>query len=165
MNKMKLSSKGQYAIEAMMNLAINYNSKPVTLTEISGSHTISLSYLEQLFSMLKSSGLVQGVRGPGGGYRLAKAPDQISIADIVVSIEKSSNNSAAKDHANCKKGEDCLAFNLWNQFSDQLSAYLDSISLADVIKDQIVIKRQYHLDETTRRISSMFPVSENIRVA
>ncbi len=85
---MKLSTKGQYAIKAMMNLAINVNSSPLTLTEISSSQTISLSYIEQLFSKLRSSGLVQGVRGPGGGYRLGKAPDQISIADIIFAIEE-----------------------------------------------------------------------------
>ena len=149
----------------MMNLAINYNNKAVTLTEISGSHTISLSYLEQLFSILRGAGLVQGVRGPGGGYRLAKAPDQISIAAIVLAIEESTDKASLKSHQHCKKGEDCIANSLWNEFSAQFTAYLDSISLADIIKDQIVIKRQYQLDETTRRISTMFPVSANLRVA
>ncbi len=162
---MKLSTKGQYAIQAMMKLAINFNSQPVTLTEISSSQTISLSYLEQLFSMLRSSGLVQGVRGPGGGYRLSKAPNQISIADIILSIEDSSSSNSSKVHLNCKKGENCLTHTLWNEFSQQLSAYLGSISLADIIKDQVVIKSQYQLDETTRRISTMFPVSAKLKVA
>ena len=158
---MKLSAKGQYAIKAMINLALNFNNKPVTLTELSASHTISLSYLEQLFSILRSAGLVQGVRGPGGGYRLAKAPDLISIADIILAIEETSKNT----HLYCDKGESCSANSLWNEFSEQLSTYLDSISLADIIKDQIVVKTQYKLDETTRRISTMFPVSADLRVA
>ena len=162
---MKLSTKGQYAIKAMMNLAINVNSSPLTLTEISSSQTISLSYIEQLFSKLRSSGLVQGVRGPGGGYRLGKAPDQISIADIIFAIEESTDSTSFKGHLNCYKGENCLAHHLWNDFSEQLSAYLGSISLADIIKDQVVIKNQYRLDETTRRISSMFPVSSDLMVA
>ncbi len=160
---MKLSTKGQYAIQAMINLAINNNNNPVTLTEVSSSLTISLSYLEQLFSILRRTGLVQGVRGPGGGYRLGKSPDQISIADIVLVIEESANNP--KTHLHCKKGETCLANSLWNGFSEQLSGYLDSISLADIIKDEVVIKSQYRLDETTRRISTMFPVSDNLKAA
>ncbi len=162
---MKLSTKGQYAVKAMMSLAINYNSNPVTLTEISSSQTISLSYLEQLFSMLRGSGLVQGVRGPGGGYRLGKAPNQISIADIILALEESTDNTSSKVHLNSNKAENCLANQLWNEFSEQLSAYLGSISLADIIKDQIVIKTQYQLDETTRRISTMFPVSAKLMVA
>ena len=162
---MKLSSKGQYAIKAMINLAVNYNNKPVTLTELSSSNTISISYLEQLFSILRSAGLVEGIRGPGGGYRLGKAADQISIADIILAIEESTEKADAKEHLNCRKGEDCLVNSLWNEFSDQLSVFLDSISLADIIKDQIVVKTQYKLDETTRRISTMFPVSADLRVA
>ncbi|MEH6455886.1 MAG: Rrf2 family transcriptional regulator [Cocleimonas sp.] len=162
---MYLSTKGQYAIKAMMKLAINYNCEPVTLTEISSSQTISLSYLEQLFSMLRNSGLVQGVRGPGGGYRLSKAPNQISIADIILSLEGSTEITCTNRHLNCSKGESCITHSLWNEFSEQLSAYLASISLADVIKDQIVVKNQFQLDETTRRISTMFPVSAKLKVA
>ena len=162
---MKLSTKGQYAIQAMMKLAINFNSNPVTLTEISSSQTISLSYLEQLFSMLRSSGLVEGVRGPGGGYRLSKAPNQISIADIVLAIEESSDNTSTNRHANRDKEVSCLSNDLWNEFSEQLKAYLGSISLGDIIKDHIVVKSQFQLDETTRRISTMFPVSANLHVA
>jgi Rrf2 family iron-sulfur cluster assembly transcriptional regulator len=159
---MKLSSKGQYAIKAMINLAVNYNNKPVTLTEISASHTISLSYLEQLFSILRSSGLVQGVRGPGGGYRLGKSPDQISVADIIISIEETANKTKREEDPDSEK---CIANSLWDEFSGQFTTYLNSISLADIIKDQIVVKNQYQLDETTRRISTMFPVSAKLRVA
>ncbi len=163
---MKISTKGQYAIIAMMDLAINYNASPVALTEFSSSQTISLSYLEQLFSKLRKSGLVEGVRGPGGGYRLSKTPNYISIADIILAIEEPTDNtSSAKRHSNCKKGENCQTQQLWNEFSEQLTAFLDSISLADAIKDQVVVKNQYRLDETTRRISSMFPVSSDLMVA
>lgn len=162
---MKLSTKGQYAIQAMLKLAINFNSNPVTLTEISNSQTISLSYLEQLFSMLRNSGLVEGVRGPGGGYRLSKSPNQISIADIVFAIEEPTNNTIAEKHLKCKKGDNCITNQMWNEFSDQLSTFLDSISLGDIVKGQIIIKSQFQLDETTRQISTMFPVSEKMKVA
>ena len=160
---MKLSIKGQHAITAMMDLAIDYTASPVTLAEFSRSQTISLSYLEQLFSKLKKSGLVESVRGPGGGYRLSKIPNNISIADIIHAIEESTDST--KRHSNCKKGDNCETQHLWYEFSDQLTAFLDSITLADVIKDQAVIKNQYRLDETTRRISSMFPVSSDLMVA
>lgn len=163
--KMKLSTKGQYAITAMMNLAINYNASPLTLTEISNSQTISLSYLEQLFSMLRSSGLVEGVRGPGGGYRLRMPPNQISITDIINAIEEPTEASDSNGCIHCDNGEECMPHQSWNDLSDQLSNFLGSISLADFIKDQVVIKNQYQLDETTRRISTMFPVSANLMVA
>ncbi len=78
---------------------------------------------------------------------------------------KKTDSTSFKGHLNCYKGENCLAHHLWNDFSEQLSAYLGSISLADIIKDQVVIKNQYRLDETTRRISSMFPVSSDLMVA
>jgi len=157
-NNMKLSTKGQYAITAMMNLAINYNVSPLTLTEISNSQTISLSYLEQLFSMLRNAGLVEGVRGPGGGYRLRKPPNQISITDIIEAIEESSEPAVSEV-------EICTPRKLWNDFSSQLSEFLSSITLADFMQDQVVMKSQYQLDETTRRISNMFPVSANVHVA
>ncbi len=160
---MKLSTKGQYAITAMIDLAGNYNSSPVTLTEFSSSQTISLSYLEQLFSKLRKAGLVEGVRGPGGGYRLSKTPNYISIADIVFAIEEPAESR--NRHSNCVKGDNCETHQLWNQLSDQLTSFLESITLADVIKDQVVVKNQYRLDETTRRISSMFPVSSDLMVA
>ena len=101
---MKLSSKGQYAIQAMLKLAI-FSRTPVTLNEISSSQSISISYLEQLFSMLRKSGLVEGVRGPGGGYVLSKSPNLISIADIVSAVEDSTSNKKFADHSNSKKSK------------------------------------------------------------
>ncbi|GAA0415523.1 Fe-S cluster assembly transcriptional regulator IscR [Cocleimonas flava] len=161
---MKISTKGQYAVKAMINLAINFNN-PVSLVELSNSQAISVSYLEQLFSVLRRAELVQGVRGPGGGYRLGRAPDQISVADIITAIEESANNANLKKHLNARQGQNILANNLWNGFSAQLTDYLGSISLADILKDEIVVKGQYQLDETTRRISTMFPVSAKMIAA
>ncbi|MCL4170508.1 UNVERIFIED_CONTAM: hypothetical protein GTU68_021058 [Idotea baltica] len=157
---MKISTKGQYAVKAMINLAVNFNN-PVSLTDLSDSQTISVSYLEQIFSTLRRSGLVEGVRGPGGGYRIGKSPDQISIADILLSIEEPASNS----NPNATNSENQLANRLWSGLSSQLSGYLDSISLADILKDEIIVKSQYNLDETTRRISTMFPVSDNLKAA
>ncbi|PWQ92299.1 Rrf2 family transcriptional regulator [Leucothrix pacifica] len=161
---MKLSSKGQYAIQAMLKLAI-FSRTPVTLNEISNSQSISISYLEQLFSMLRRSGLVEGVRGPGGGYRLSKSPNLISIADIVNAVEDSSRNKKLDEHSNSTQSGGYITNQLWNDLSEQLTAYLDSISLGDVVKDQVVVKVQYQPDETTRRIATMFPVTEQLMVA
>ena len=161
---MKLSSKGQYAIQAMLKLAI-FSRTPVTLNEISSSQSISISYLEQLFSMLRRSGLVEGVRGPGGGYVLSKSPNLISIADIVNAVEDSTSNKKFADHSNSKKRESCITNQLWNDLSKQLTAYLDSISLADLTKNQVLVSVQYQPDETTRQIATMFPVTEQLMVA
>lgn len=161
---MKLSSKGQYAIQAMLKLAI-FSRTPVTLNEISSSQSISISYLEQLFSMLRRSGLVEGVRGPGGGYRLSKSPNLISIADIVNAVEGSTSNKKFDAHSNCNKSEGYITNQLWNDLSDQLTTYLDSISLGDIIKDKVVVRVQYQPDETTRQIATMFPVTEQLMVA
>lgn len=161
---MKLSSKGQYAVQAMLKLAI-YSRTPVTLHEISSSQSISISYLEQLFSMLRRSGLVEGVRGPGGGYRLSKSPSLISIADIVYAVEGSTGNIKFDDDPSFNKGEGHITNQLWNDLSEQLTAYLDSISLGDIIKDKVVVKVQYQPDEITRQIATMFPVTEQLMVA
>jgi len=162
---MNISNKEQYAIKAMLNLAINYNNRAVKLSDLKNSSNISLSYLEQLFSHLNKSGLVNGVRGPGGGYRLSKSPDRISIAEIIRSVESPSKNKDLKNNFDCKNDKKYLATRLSNEVSKQITDYLDSITLAELIKDKIVVKTQYKLDETTRRISTMFPVSEKIRVA
>ena len=161
---MKLSSKGQYAVQAMLKLAI-FSRTPVTLNEISSSQSISISYLEQLFSMLRRSGLVEGVRGPGGGYILSKSPNLISIADIVNAVEVSTSNKKFDDHSNRIKSEGSITDQLWNDLSKQLTAYLDSISLADIIKNKVVVKVQYQPDEITRQIATMFPVTEQLMVA
>lgn len=162
---MKLSTKGRYAVTAMMDLAIHDNEGPVTLSDISRCQGISLSYLEQLFSMLRKSGLVQGVRGPGGGYRLAKTPNKISVADIIIAVDESIDSTHCKGHLDCNKGEKCLTHHLWNELSDQLLAFLSSITLAEFIKDPEVKKISVRLDGTAHRISNMFPVTEKLMSA
>lgn len=163
--KMKLSPKAQYAIQAMLKLSLNFDSKAVTLSEISSTQSISISYLEQLFSTLRKFELVQGVRGPGGGYCLNKSPSKISIADIVLAVEKTSILSISKIQSSNKKNRNSISNQLWDDFSEQLRVYLDSITLADLIKEHVVVKNQYRLNENTKRISTMFPVSENLRAA
>jgi Rrf2 family iron-sulfur cluster assembly transcriptional regulator len=154
---MKLSTKGRYAVTAMMDLAIHDREGPVTLADISNCQGISLSYLEQLFAKLRQSGLVEGVRGPGGGYRLGKPSNQISVADIVVAVDESLDNTRCKGNEDCDNGERCLTHKLWNDLSERLYDFLDGITLSDFISQPEVRKIARRQDTTASRIANMFP--------
>jgi Rrf2 family iron-sulfur cluster assembly transcriptional regulator len=124
---MRLSTKGRYAVTAMFDLALHEHEGPVPLTEISMCQTISLSYLEQLFAKLRRNGLVVGVRGVGGGYRLGRPSSKITIADILRAVDEKVDVSRATD------GEPDMAQSLWLEFSEKLYSYLDERTLADCI--------------------------------
>lgn len=126
---MRLSTKGRYAVTAMMDIALHEKQGPVTLAEISQCQGISLSYLEQLFSKLKKRGLVKGVRGPGGGYRLAKSSDKISVADIIQSVDEKLDMTKCGGKGNCSNGEKCLTHQLWFDLSCKLYNFLSGIKL------------------------------------
>lgn len=126
---MRLSTKGRYAVTAMMDIALHEKMGPVTLAEISQCQGISLSYLEQLFSKLRKQGLVRGVRGPGGGYRLAKSPDQISVADIIQSVDEKLDMTKCGGKGDCSSGEKCLTHQLWFDLSCKLYKFLSGIKL------------------------------------
>ncbi|MCG6867327.1 MAG: Rrf2 family transcriptional regulator [Gammaproteobacteria bacterium] len=127
---MRLSTKGRYAVTAMMDLAIHEQDKPVTLAEISLCQGISLSYLEQLFAKLRKCGLVEGVRGPGGGYRLASPSDQITIAQVISAVDEEVDVKRCRGNEDCQHGERCLTHDLWDDLSKQLYEFLDGITLA-----------------------------------
>lgn len=127
--EMRLSTKGRYAVTAMLDLAVHDKKGPVTLAEISECQGISLSYLEQLFAKLRKQGLVEGVRGPGGGYRLAMTPDAISIADIISAVDEKVDSTICGGKENCQEGERCLTHELWNSLSCRIFSFLDGISL------------------------------------
>ncbi len=131
---MRLTTKGRYAVTAMMDLAIHDRSGPVTLTEIAASQHISLSYLEQLFAALRKAGLVRGLRGPGGGYRLAKPAHEISIARIIAAVDEKVDVTRCGGDENCQEGERCLTHTLWSQLSRQLYDFLDRITLGEAIE-------------------------------
>ena len=154
---MKLSTKGRYAVTAMMDLAIHDRDGPVTLADISNCQGISLSYLEQLFAKLRQSDLVEGVRGPGGGYRLGKPANQISVADIVVAVDESLDNTRCKGNENCDNGERCLTHKLWNDLSERLYEFLDGITLSEFISQPEVRRISQRQDTTASRIANMFP--------
>jgi Rrf2 family iron-sulfur cluster assembly transcriptional regulator len=126
---MRLSTKGRYAVTAMMDIALHEKVGPVTLADISQCQGISLSYLEQLFAKLRKCGLVVGVRGPGGGYRLARSADQISVADIIQSVDEKLDMTKCGGKGNCSKGEKCLTHQLWYELSCKLYNFLSDIKL------------------------------------
>jgi len=132
---MRLSTKGRYAVTAMMDIALHESVGPVTLAEISQCQGISLSYLEQLFSKLRNEGLVKGVRGPGGGYRLAKPANEISIAEIIESVDEKLDMTKCGGKGNCASGEKCLTHQLWYDLTCELHKFLSAIKL-----DQYVLR-------------------------
>lgn len=138
---MKLSTKGRYAVTAMMDLAIHEKYGPVTLADISQIQGISLSYLEQLFANLRRKRLVEGTRGPGGGYRLGRPASDITIAEIVTAVDERLDTTRCAGQENCQEGERCLAHDLWTELSDQIYDFLNGITLAEFVERQNVQAR------------------------
>ena len=145
---MRLTTKGRYAVTAMLDLAFYSQARPVTLTDIAARQTISLSYLEQLFARLRRAGMVKGVRGPGGGYKLCRKASEINVADIITAVDESLDSTKCGGEANCQKEQSCLTHDLWMGLSDQIRNYLEGISLADLLeKDQVqVVAKRQHQD-------------------
>jgi len=142
---MKLSTKGRYAVTAMMDLAIHETQGPVTLADISVCQGISLSYLEQIFARLRTNGLINGTRGPRGGYRLARPADQITIADIIAAVSERMDTTRCEGKENCQNGQRCLTHELWTDLSQQIHSFLNGITLAQIAdrpKVQEVVRRQ-----------------------
>lgn len=139
---MKISTKGRFAITAMMDIAIHERSGPVTLIGISERQGISMSYLEQMFAKLRKGGLVEGIRGPGGGYRLARRPDQISVADIIDALGDTMNLTRLKQHQEGEVAEEEVPLTevLWQQFDQQLHDFLDGIRLDQFANHPEVLK-------------------------
>jgi Rrf2 family iron-sulfur cluster assembly transcriptional regulator len=131
---MRLSTKGRYAVTAMLDLAINSGNGPVTLADISANQGISLSYLEQLFAALRGKQLVRGVRGPGGGYYLGRPADEISIANIICAVDEWVEFTRCKGREDCHGGQRCLTHSLWNDLSEQIFTFLSDITLADLVE-------------------------------
>ena len=130
---MRLTTKGRYAVTAMLDLALHKNQGPVSLADISQRQEISLSYLEQLFSKLRRGSLVSSVRGPGGGYELKRGSEAIFIAEIVDAVNESIDSTKCKGAGDCQGGETCLTHYLWEDLSKQIHAFLEGISLADLV--------------------------------
>tara|TARA_R110000772_G_scaffold48089_1_gene109778 strand:+ start:1908 stop:2393 length:486 start_codon:yes stop_codon:yes gene_type:complete len=131
---MRLTTKGRYAVTAMLDLALHGQQGPVSLAEISGRQTISLSYLEQLFARLRRRELVSSVRGPGGGYRLGRESEAIYVAQIIDAVDEAVDATGCGGKADCQQGEVCLTHHLWQDLSDQIHGFLSQISLATLVE-------------------------------
>ena len=131
---MRLTSKGRYAVTAMLDVAIYARQDPIPLADISERQEISLSYLEQLFSRLRRHNLVSSVRGPGGGYLLSRAPDQITIGEVIRAVDESVDATRCQGQSNCQQGERCLTHSLWTELSERITQFLGNISLADLME-------------------------------
>ena len=142
---MRLSTKGRYAVMAMADLARNGADRAVSLAEIATRQEISLSYLEQLFARLRKAGLVKSVRGPGGGYRLAKASAETWVADIVLAVDEPIRATRCEAHAKAGgcmlAGERCITHNLWEDLGAEIHRYLSSVSLDDVVTNRLRERR------------------------
>lgn len=130
---MRLTTKGRYAVTAMLDLSLNYGEGPITLAEISNRQGISLSYLEQLFARLRRQGLVSSSRGPGGGYRLSRPALEISIIEVITAVDENIDHTQCGGKGNCQGDEPCISHELWQNLSNQISEFLAGISLAEVV--------------------------------
>jgi Rrf2 family iron-sulfur cluster assembly transcriptional regulator len=130
---MRLTTKGRFAVTAMIDLALRGAGGPVTLSGISERQKISLSYLEQLFGRLRRCGLVDSVRGPGGGYCLARPVEQISVADIIRAVDESMDATQCGGKENCRDEDRCMTHDLWATLNAKMYEYLGSVALADLV--------------------------------
>jgi len=130
---MRLTTKGRYAVTAVLDLAISQKQGPISLADIADRQGISLSYLEQLFSKLRKQGLVISVRGPGGGYRLAREPTAIYIAEVITAVDEHIDTTRCAGKGDCKDPGPCLTHDLWLDLSDRIYGYLNAISLQDLV--------------------------------
>ena len=133
---MRLTTKGRFAVTAMIDLALNHGSGPVTLAEISGRQKISLSYLEQLFGKLRRHHLVESVRGPGGGYCLAKDMGAVSVSEIILAVDEPIDATQCGGKENCHDDQKCLTHDLWAALNERIFDYLGSVSLQQLVDEQ-----------------------------
>jgi len=133
---MNLTTKGRFAVTAMLDLAMQHSSDPVTLAEISQRQKISLSYLEQLFGKMRRRALVNSVRGPGGGYRLAKDMGRVSVADIIIAVDEPIDSTRCGGKEDCNDGEKCITHDLWEKLNDHIFDYLGAVTLKQLVDDQ-----------------------------
>ena len=151
---MKLTSKGRYAVTAILDLAFHSGVGPVSLSEISKRQNISLSYLEQLFTRLRKQELVRSTRGPGGGYSLQRPADQIAVAEVISAVDEIVTTGCASQ-GECEDGEQCLAHELWVELSEQIHGFLDGISIQDLMDEGSIQQVTDRQDSETANASAI----------
>lgn len=137
---MKLTTKGRYAVTAMLDLALHATSGPVKLAEISERQGISLSYLEQLFTRLRKKGLVKSTRGPGGGYSLSRESDDIAVSEVIIAVDENVDTTRCGGMGNCHNDQRCLTHELWMELSSQIRNFLDEITLGELMRNAGVLE-------------------------
>jgi Rrf2 family iron-sulfur cluster assembly transcriptional regulator len=130
---MRLTTRGRYAVTAMLDLALHDDEGPITLADVADRQGISLSYLEQLFTRLRRRGLVQSARGPRGGYRLGRAAADMSVADVIAAVDESVDATRCGGKENCHDSHRCLTHDLWEGLSREIHSFLSRISLAELV--------------------------------
>jgi Rrf2 family transcriptional regulator, iron-sulfur cluster assembly transcription factor len=156
----KLTTKGRYAVTAMLDLALHAGSGPITLADVARRQDISLSYLEQLFARLRRRSLVSSVRGPGGGYRLGRSAQEISIAEVITAVDESVDTTRCGGAHNCQDSQPCLTHDLWCDLSDRINEYLSGITLHDLVMRsgvQRVSERQNETSDTSEQVAAGMP--------
>ena len=163
---MRLTTKGRFAVTAMIDLALRINTGPVTLTSISQRQRISLSYLEQLFGKLRRNQLVESTRGPGGGYTLARKASEITVADIVVSVDEQLDATSCGGKENCMGGQEgpCMTHDLWCALNERMLEFLRSINLQTLVDEQLAKGVQIEEKAPVRRAIATTPVLKPVRV-
>jgi Rrf2 family iron-sulfur cluster assembly transcriptional regulator len=162
---MRLTTKGRFAVTAMIDLALRQQSGPVTLSAISQRQNISLSYLEQLFGKLRRHELVESVRGPGGGYTLARLARTITVADIIFAVDEPIDATHCGGKENCLgEAGRCMTHELWSSLNQRMVEYLDSVTLHKLVEDQLAKGMQIEDKPNMKRAISAAPVIKPIRV-
>lgn len=161
---MRLTTKGRFAVTAMIDLAMRQHMGPVTLAAISQRQQISLSYLEQLFGKLRRHELVESTRGPGGGYTLGRKPESITVADIIVAVDEPIDATQCSGKENCLgEGGRCMTHELWTSLNSKMIEFLDSVTLKKLVDEQLA-KGVTVEDAPIKRAISTAPVVKPIKV-
>ncbi len=162
---MRLTTKGRFAVTAMIDLAMRQGKGPVTLSGISERQAISLSYLEQLFGKLRRHQIVASVRGPGGGYRLARKGADITVADIIFAVNESLDTTMCGGVGNCRHREDinndkhCMTHDLWASLNERIVDYLDSVTLQDLVTQQQEKSQEKTQEQNVHVVQRAFAVA------
>ena len=150
---MRLTTKGRYAVTAMLDLALHSDKGPTCLADISRRQQISLPYLEQLFARLRRAALVKSVRGPGGGYLMALPAEDISVAKVIDAVDESVDATRCQGLSDCQQGDTCLTHHLWCDLSEQIHGFLDGITLGQLVENgdvrRIAKRQRGRLDANT----------------
>ena len=162
---MRLTTKGRFAVTAMIDLGLRQASGPVTLAAISQRQQISLSYLEQLFGKLRRNELVESTRGPGGGYTLARRAADITVADIITSVDEPIDATHCGGKENCQTdGSRCMTHDLWSSLNLRMVEFLNSVTLQKLVDDQLAKGLQVEEKPSIKRAISAIPVSQPVRI-